>query len=155
MRKVYLGKFADYNPNSSYEDDVFAYDHELIGGHIAARYDREKAQKTVGLEYYTKDEDGRNIMINDATILEKLLAKAKYVFKLDKKKVVGYRSDKISDTLRAGYSLGRKYDEGKGKWVVDKEYYESRGYIDGKKIDPITGEIRIAKGYFEQEDEER
>ena len=153
MRKVYLGKFSDYKPISSYEDDMFSYDHELIGGHIAARYDMEKADKTIGLEYYIKDENGKNIMIKDANMLEKILAGIKYVFKPNKARVVGYRSDKISDTLRAGYSLGRKYDE--GKWVVDKEYYESRGYIDGKKVDPKTGETRIAKGYFEQKDEGR
>jgi len=149
MRNVYLGKFADYKPAE------YDYDSGLIGGHIAVRNEQAKLAKTIGLEYYIKDKNGKNIMIEDANMLEKILAGIKYVFKPNKARVVGYRSDRISDLSRPGYSLGRKYDEGKGKWVVDKEYYESRGYKDGKKVDPKTGETRIAKGYFEQEDEER
>lgn len=149
MRNVYIGKFADYKPAS------FDYDDGLIGGHIATRDDMERAARTIGLEYYIKDENGKNIMIEDATISEKILARIKYIFKPNKVRVVGYRTDKMSDLLKPGYSLGRKYNEGKGKWVVDKEYYEDRGYFDGKKVDPTTGEVQIAKGYYEQDDEGR
>ena len=148
MRKVYIGKFADYKPAE------YDYDYGLIGGHRAARYYMERTAKTISLEYYVKDKDGRNIMIKDATILEKVLARIKYVFNSNGGKVVGYRSTQTSDVLTPGYSLGRKRDD-KGKWRVDKEYYESRGYSNGKKLDPKTGVTRVAPGAFEQGDEPR
>lgn len=156
MRKVYLGKFADYKPagyGKSYDPWDSSYD--LIGGHIAVRYERERVSKTVGLEYYIKDENGKNVRIKDATTLEKIMARIKYIFNSNNGKVVGYRSDKISDLSRPGYSLGSKFDESSEKWKVDKEYYESKGYVNGTKINFKRKERRTAKGYFREDRGER
>lgn len=144
MRKVYLGNFVDYKPAE------IDYDYGLIGAHLAVSYERERLARTKGLEYYTKDEDDVNRIVQNPTTLERTLARIRYIFTLDKAQVVGYRSySRTSDLLSGDYSLGKKYDDENNKWVVDNEYYESKGYKDGKKIDTKTGQERVVKKYSE------
>ena len=150
MRNVYIGRFADYKPSEESE-----YDSGMIGANIAIADELRKLAKTIGLEYYVKDKEKGNLMITDATAMEKLIARLKYIFTLNKKRVVGYRTNKMSDLKRAGYQLGRKFDEEKNDWVVDKEYYEDRGYENGVKKDEMTGETRVAEGYLEDKEEDR
>lgn len=120
MRKVNYGRFVDFMPPM---DD---YDYGLIGGHIYQRNAEEASLKTAGYEYYVTEE-GHKVTIYDASLLEKLAARVKFVFNPKKKRVLGVRSEKKQDANP--YSdptpqLGVKLDKD-GRRVVDKDYYRN------------------------------
>ena len=122
MRNVGYGRFVDFMPN--YSDDV--WDTGMIGGHIYQRNEEEASLRTAGYEYYVT-KDGSKVTIYDASFVEKLLARAKFVFNPKKKKVLGVRSEK-NDAVHP-YSdpipqLGVKLDEN-GNKVVDADYYKA------------------------------
>ena len=111
MRKVYKGRFADKKP---FQYDGFEH---MIGQHKIANREAEWLLRTARLEYYIKGEDGINMMITDATKAEKLIADIKYIFKTQKYKVVGYRTDRIS----SHDSTECKKDKGRATWRVNNE----------------------------------
>ena len=111
-RKVYKGVFVD-RPFVDYGDC------DLIGAHRAVNNENRNIARTRGLEYYVYDDSGRAIAIGDVTISEMFFANLKYAFKLNKSKVVGYRS---TSPNYANFRLGVTYDKD-GKEIVDEEYY--------------------------------
>lgn len=111
-RKVYKGVFVD-RPFVDYGDC------DLIGAHIAVNNENRNISRTRGLEYYVYDDSGRAVAIGDVTVSEKFFANLKYAFKLNKKKVVGYRS---TSPNYASFRLGVTYDEN-GNQIVDEGYY--------------------------------
>ena len=111
-RKVYKGVFVD-RPFVDYGDC------DLIGAHIAVNRENANIGRTRGLEYYVYDDSGRAVAIGDVSVSEKFFANLKYVFKLNKKKVVGYRS---TSPNYATFKLGLTYDRD-GNQIVDEGYY--------------------------------
>ena len=120
MRKVNYGRFVDFMPPMS------DYDNGMIGGHIYQRHAEEASLETAGYEYYVT-EDGHKVTIYDASMLEKLAARVKFVFNPKKKRVLGVRSERKQDVNP--YSdptpqLGVKLDKD-GRRVVDRDYYRN------------------------------
>lgn len=136
MRDVKYGVFQDYKP---YDDDI-DYDMRLIGMNIAANNEQRQLASTRTNEFYITDAEDNNVMIKDATALEKFVAKIKYTFTRYKKDVVGYRSTKMSDMQRSGYELDKAWDEKTNSWVQDKEYYKSKGYDPDTFVSPMNKE---------------
>lgn len=131
MRKVNYGRFVDFMPP---EPD---YDSGLIGGHIYQRNAEQASLKTAGYEYYIT-EDGSKVTIYDASLLEKLSARIKFVFKPKKKRVLGVRTERQNDINPYSSTvpqLGVKYDKA-GNLVVDEDYYnaaEERALLRGDR----------------------
>lgn len=120
MRNVRYGRFVDFMPPM---DD---YDNGMIGGHIYTRNAEEASLKTAGYEYYVT-KDGDKVTIYDASFLEKMAARVRFVFNTKKKRVLGVRSEKKNDVNP--YSspvpqLGVRLDKD-GNKVVDEDYYRS------------------------------
>lgn len=111
-RKVHKGYFVDY-PFADYGDC------DLIGAHIAVSRENARIAKSKGIEYFVYDDDGKAIAIDDVTAKERFFASLKYVFKLNKSKIVGYRS---SSPNYANFRLGVTYDL-EGRAVVNEDYY--------------------------------
>lgn len=111
-RKVYKGVFVD-RPFADYGDC------DLIGAHMAVNRENANIARTRGLEYYVYDDSGRAIAIGDVTPGEKFFANLKYTFKLNRKKVVGYRS---TSPNYASFKLGMTFDKD-GNQIVDEGYY--------------------------------
>jgi len=136
VRKVNKGIFQDHETATR---DYDIMDTPMIGARIAVNNEINQQAKTRALEYYITDENGKNIMIEDATILEKISANLKYMVKPNKKKVVGYRSECGSDLKRPGFRLGLKWDEKEKSWQQDEEYY--RKNVSAKQLEEKEEEI--------------
>lgn len=113
-RKVYKGYFVD-RPFTDYGDC------DLIGAHIAVNRENANIARSKRLEYYVYDDTGSAVVAQDVTKREKFFASVKYLFKLSKSKVVGYRSQSPN---YASFRLGITYDEN-GKEIVDEGYYDN------------------------------
>ena len=111
-RKVFKGYFVD-RPFVDYGDC------DLIGAHIAVNNENRNISKTRGLEYYVYDDSGKAVAVGDVSVKEKFFASLKYAFKLNKKKIVGYRS---ASPNYASFKLGLTYDSD-GNQIVDEDYY--------------------------------
>lgn len=125
MRNVSYGRFVDFMPYPSNED---VYDMDMIGSHIYQRNAEEASLKTAGYEYYVT-KDGDKVTIYDASFLEKLFARTKFVFNSKKKRVLGVRSEakgKVNPYSDTSPQLGVRLDEN-GKKVVDKDYFSAAG----------------------------
>lgn len=120
MRKVKYGKFLDHKP-AQYDN----YDFIMIGQHIAINNETRELKETQSKEYYIEENDLCPVIIKDPTILEKVVAKIKFIFKLNKNSVVGYRNNSESDLYKTEYQLGKKWDDEKQEWVIDEKYYEN------------------------------
>lgn len=119
MRQVSYGRFVDFMP-PSYDD------YGMIGGHIYQRNAEEASLRTAGYEYYVT-KDGVKVTIYDASFVEKLLARAKFVFNSKKKRVLGVRTEKqeeVNPYSSATPQLGVRLDKD-GNKVVDEDYYRA------------------------------
>ena len=144
MRNVKYGRFVDFMPPMDYDDDNF-----LIGGHRYIRHAQEQSLRTAGYEYYIEKE-GQLITIQDATILEKALARMKFVFKGHKKRVLGERTfetKKVNPYSGPIQKLGVKLDE-KGNEVVDKAYF-----VESEKEALARGDREAARAVVQKRNE--
>ena len=111
MRNIKYGKFADTKMPS--RDDWMD---TPIGFHNATRREEKRVLDSIRDEYYMVDEKtGKNLVVTDPTIMEKVLARAKHVFQSKKKKVVGYRDDGEIGKQHTTRSL----KEDSNKWQVN------------------------------------
>ena len=115
MRNVKYGLFTDFMPPTIDDDDT-----GLIGAHIYIRNAQRRAAKTLRNEYYVLH-DGSTICIHDATFVEKALARLKFVFAKNKRKVVGVRG-KYNPYDGPVPRLGVCYGPN-GQLEVDSEYF--------------------------------
>ena len=116
MRKVYYGVFVDFYPPSYGDCD-------MIGARIYIARARRVAYATAGYEYYIYDEKRHSyVPIDDATVMERLSARIKHLFKLHKKEIIGCRPEKHDPYDTNNPQLGLKVDEN-GNKQVDEQYY--------------------------------
>lgn len=109
MRNVNYGRFVDFMPP---EPDY--------GGNIYQGNAEEASLRTAGIKKH-----GIKITIYDASLLEKMAARLKFIFQLKKKRALGVRTEKKAEVNP--YSnpipqLGLRLDKD-GNKVVDDDYF--------------------------------
>ena len=138
MRKVYYGVFADFWP-PSYDDSC-----DLIGAHIYISRARRAAYATAAGEYYTKEknESGyvKKTIIDDATFIEKLVARTKYLFTPGRREIIGVRPQKHDPYNTSSPQLGIIVDEDGNRQVDEKYYQEAIERGIAKKDDAMVAD---------------
>lgn len=118
-RTVCYGGFAN-EPLPEWDPDL------PIGLHNIMRRQIKESLKKATFEYYITF-DGHSVVIDDATVLEKMFARIKFLFNPNKRLIVGVKGQ-MGDKIPVGdgvytYSIKTKRNK-KGKTVIDTKHYK-------------------------------